>query len=91
MAIWLQIYYLWRRTILNTGLPPQIGPLPMLIQTAYEGRPDPVVGLAGGYTYRAQQNELLITKANDAEKKRTPADHKTVVLPGDVIEVPEPF
>ena len=47
------------------------------------------IALAGGYTYRAQQNELLITRANDAEKKRKPADHKTVVLPGDVIEVPE--
>ncbi len=49
------------------------------------------VALAGGYTYRAKENKVLITRANDAEKKQEPADHQTVVLPGDVIEVPERF
>ena len=49
------------------------------------------VALAGGYTYRAKEKKVLITRANDAEKKQEPADHQTVVLPGDVIEVPERF
>ena len=49
------------------------------------------VALAGGYTYRAREKKVLITRANDAEKKQEPADHQTVVLPGDVIEVPERF
>ena len=49
------------------------------------------IALAGGYTYRARENKVLITRASDAEKKQEPADHKTIVLPGDVIEVPERF
>ncbi len=49
------------------------------------------IALAGGYTYRARENKVLITRAGDSEKKQQPADHKTLVLPGDVIEVPERF
>ena len=49
------------------------------------------IALAGGYTYRAKENAVLITRARDDEKKQKPADHKTPVLPGDVIEVPERF
>ncbi len=49
------------------------------------------IALAGGYTYRARENDVLITRARDAEKKHEAADHKSIVLPGDVIEVPERF
>ena len=49
------------------------------------------IALSGGYTYRARENKVLITRAGDSEKKQQPADHKTPVLPGDVIEVPERF
>ena len=49
------------------------------------------IALAGGYTYRGRENKVLITRASDAEKKQEPADHKSLVLPGDVIEVPERF
>ena len=49
------------------------------------------IALAGGYTYRAKEKEVLITRARDAANKQEPADHQTVVLPGDVIEVPERF
>ncbi len=49
------------------------------------------IALAGGYTYRAKEKEVLIMRARDAERKQEPADHETVVLPGDVIEVPERF
>ena len=49
------------------------------------------VALAGGYTYRARENHILITHANDPKRKQVVANHDTVVLPGDVIEVPERF
>jgi len=49
------------------------------------------IALAGGYTYRASENKVLITRGTNPENKKQPADHDTVVLPGDVIEVPERF
>lgn len=49
------------------------------------------IALAGGYTYRGRENKLLIIRAKDPERKKQPANHDTVVLPGDVIEVPERF
>lgn len=49
------------------------------------------IALAGGYTYRARENRVLITRATDPGREKQPADHDTVVLPGDVIEVPERF
>lgn len=47
------------------------------------------VALAGGYTYRARENRLLITRGETGQK--SDADHGTIVLPGDVVEVPERF
>ncbi len=49
------------------------------------------VALAGGYTYRARENKVLIMRAGDSEKTQQPADHNTSVLPGDFIEVPERY
>lgn len=49
------------------------------------------VALAGGYTYRARENRLLIIRGNDTTRAKQPANHDTAVLPGDVIEVPERF
>ena len=49
------------------------------------------VALAGGYTYRARENRLLIIRATDRDRTKQPANHDTAVLPGDVIEVPERF
>lgn len=49
------------------------------------------VALAGGYTYRARENRLLIIRADDTSRTKQPANHDTAVLPGDVIEVPERF
>ena len=49
------------------------------------------IALAGGYTYRARENRLSLTRANDPERKKQSANHDTVVLPGDIIEVPERF
>lgn len=49
------------------------------------------IALAGGYTYRARENKVMITSTRDPERKKQRADHETAVLPGDVIEVPERF
>ncbi len=49
------------------------------------------IALAGGYTYRARENKVLITRARNPERKKQRANHDTAVLPGDVIEVPERF
>lgn len=49
------------------------------------------VALAGGYTYRARENSVFITRANDSARAKQRANHDSLVLPGDVIEVPERF
>ncbi len=47
------------------------------------------VALAGGYTYRAQKKGVKIERAINGAME--PADHNTVVLPGDIVHVPERF
>lgn len=47
------------------------------------------VALAGGYTYRAKESYVLITRVGTAEVKA--ADPAAQILPGDVIEVPERY
>jgi polysaccharide export outer membrane protein len=47
------------------------------------------IALAGGYTYRARSNKVVILRGNGPEQERIPAGSDTPVLPGDVIEVPE--
>ncbi len=49
------------------------------------------VALAGGYTYRARENSLYIVRAGDTSRTQERANHGTVVLPGDVIKIPERF
>ena len=49
------------------------------------------VALGGGYTYRARENRIYITRATDPKREKKPARHNTAVLPGDVVEVPERF
>jgi polysaccharide export outer membrane protein len=49
------------------------------------------IALAGGYTYRANEGEVLITRASDPSKQKLSADQNATVLPGDIIEVPERF
>lgn len=49
------------------------------------------IAIAGGYTYRAKENDVLIIRASDVTREKKSADHNAVVLPGDVIEVPERF
>ena len=48
------------------------------------------VAMAGGFTYRAKQKDLLVTRARgDGKEER--AGQETLIFPGDVIEVLERF
>jgi polysaccharide export outer membrane protein len=49
------------------------------------------IAMAGGFTYRAKESNLWITRAGQETSGKKPATQETVVLPGDVIEVPERF
>lgn len=49
------------------------------------------VALAGGFTYRARENKIFIRRATDPSGENEEANQQTVVLPGDVIEVPQRF
>ena len=49
------------------------------------------IALGGGYTYRARENNIYITRAKDPKRQKQKASHETIVLPGDVIEVPERY
>ncbi|MGH6880352.1 MAG: polysaccharide biosynthesis/export family protein [Hypericibacter sp.] len=49
------------------------------------------VALAGGFTYRAREGHMKINRDIDGQVQELEADQTTVVLPGDVIEVPERF
>lgn len=47
------------------------------------------VALAGGYTYRARQDHVVITRSIDGTKQDRSASPNTQVMPDDVIRVPE--
>jgi protein involved in polysaccharide export with SLBB domain len=47
------------------------------------------IALAGGYTYRANKDEVQIVRSSDSQRKPKPAARTDIVLPGDVIEVKE--
>lgn len=49
------------------------------------------IALAGGYTYRANKKKVLITRSGSNETLKLPATDQTLVLPGDVIRVPEKY
>jgi protein involved in polysaccharide export with SLBB domain len=49
------------------------------------------VALAGGFTYRAKENDFYLTRTVGSEKVRLDADPQTPVQPGDVITVRERF
>ncbi len=48
------------------------------------------VAMAGGYTHRARKNRAEITRTNP-ETVIENADHSTVILPGDIINIRERF
>lgn len=47
------------------------------------------IALAGGYTYRANKDEVIMVRATDPNRKPMPAARTDIVLPGDVVEVKE--
>lgn len=49
------------------------------------------VALAGGYTYRADEGDVVIKRADDPQQAEMPAKEDTAVKPGDIIRVPERF
>lgn len=46
------------------------------------------IAMAGGYTYRAEKDGLVITREDG---RKVSGEHRSPVLTGDVIEVPERF
>lgn len=49
------------------------------------------VAVAGGFTYRARKGRITIVRAGNADKDEFEAELDTLLLPGDVIRVPERF
>ena len=49
------------------------------------------VAMGGGFTYRANEKKIFITRSNDPNQGKEKADFRTRVLPGDVIKVEERF
>lgn len=49
------------------------------------------VAMAGGFTYRAREDEFYIQRANDPAGAKQEAGPNTTVMPGDLIEVRERF
>jgi polysaccharide export outer membrane protein len=47
------------------------------------------IALAGGFTYRADKDEVQLVRATDPNRKAVPAARSDIILPGDVIEVKE--
>lgn len=49
------------------------------------------IALAGGYTYRADKTEVTVTRASNPNKKAMAAPEEMMILPGDIVRVPERF
>jgi len=49
------------------------------------------VAVAGGFTYRAHKDKVKLLRGGDDNQEEIRAKDDTLVLPGDVIEVPERF
>ncbi|HZH28542.1 MAG TPA: polysaccharide biosynthesis/export family protein [Azospirillaceae bacterium] len=49
------------------------------------------IAKAGGHTYRARQDYVLITRGSDPQKVKRRAPMTAPVFPDDVVEVPERF
>jgi len=49
------------------------------------------VAIAGGYTYRANTQKVMITRKGTAEEIEMPASQGTAIFPCDLIRIPERF
>ncbi|MGR8934189.1 MAG: polysaccharide biosynthesis/export family protein [Gammaproteobacteria bacterium] len=49
------------------------------------------VAIAGGYTYRAKEDYVMVIRMNDSEKEEVKRNMDDKVMPGDVIRVKQRF
>lgn len=49
------------------------------------------VAMAGGYTYRADDDFILVTRGSDPDKKLYRAPLNTPIMPDDVVQIPERY
>jgi protein involved in polysaccharide export with SLBB domain len=49
------------------------------------------VALGGGFTHRAREQKVWLTRGEDETKKEVLVEATTVIMPGDVIRVDERF
>jgi polysaccharide export outer membrane protein len=49
------------------------------------------VVIAGGYTKRAKESQMQIIRGKDVTRTKQEATPETIILPGDVIEVPQRY
>ena len=49
------------------------------------------VAIAGGFTYRAKESQMSIIRGTVSSRDKEDVSPETLILPGDVIEVPERF
>lgn len=49
------------------------------------------IALAGGYTYRGKKDRAMVIRASDPEKREKPLGPNAIIMPGDIIRVPERF
>ena len=49
------------------------------------------VAVAGGFTYRARKGRIRILRGTADDQVELEAENDTLILPGDVIEIPERF
>ncbi|TNE61440.1 MAG: polysaccharide export protein [Alphaproteobacteria bacterium] len=49
------------------------------------------IALASGFTYRANEKKIEITRKLNGKEQKLSVDNTTIVMPGDIIRVPERF
>jgi protein involved in polysaccharide export with SLBB domain len=49
------------------------------------------VAIAGGFTYRADEDSAYLTRGNDPNAKQVEVRMDTVLLPGDIVEIGERY
>lgn len=47
------------------------------------------VAMGGGYTFRADEDDIVIIRGNDSQRQEEKATSDTIVLPGDVVRIEE--
>ncbi|WP_420138746.1 polysaccharide biosynthesis/export family protein [Sphingomonas sp.] len=47
------------------------------------------IALAGGYTYRGKKDRAMVIRSSDPEKKEQRVAPNDIIMPGDIIRVPE--